>query len=189
TLPEAALALLLVGLLATVSAPAALERLARARVAAAGREIAMEMARLRAEAITGGRHTGLRLEWRGGSYRFAPHADGDGDGIRSEDAAAGIDPPLRPARDLRSRYAGIDFGLLDAAIPEVPPGTGALAPHSDPVRFGRSDIVSFSPRGTSSSGTLYISDGRRAVAAIVLYGGTGRIRVWSYDRHHGRWNR
>jgi hypothetical protein len=62
-------------------------------------------------------------------------------------------------------------------------------PGDDPIRFGRSDLVSFSPRGTSSSGTLYVSDGRLAAAAIVLYGGTGRIRIWVYDRERGAWVR
>ncbi|HXH27684.1 MAG TPA: hypothetical protein VNL37_01495, partial [Candidatus Polarisedimenticolia bacterium] len=96
---------------------------------------------------------------------------------------------LEGPRDLRSRFEGIDFGLLDTAIPEVPPATGVLAPASDPVRFGRSDIVSFTPIGTASSGTFYVSDGRATVCAVVLYGRTGRIRTWRFDRGRFRWTR
>jgi hypothetical protein len=131
----------------------------------------------------------MRLTWSSGAYRYAFYADGDGDGVRGDDVGAGRDPLIGGARDLRSRYEGIDFGLLEAAIPEVPPGHGSLAPFADPVRFGRSDIISFSPRGTSSSGTLYVSDGRSTVVAVVLYGGTGRIRIWRFDRDLGRWSR
>ena len=75
-----------------------------------------------------------------------------------------------------------DFNIL------VPPGGAPLAPGADPVRFGRSDIITFSPGGTSSSGTLYVSDGRDTVVAVVLYGGTGRIRIWSYRRERARWD-
>ncbi len=156
---------------------------------AAARELAAELARLRSEAITTGHIVALRLTWSSGRYSYAFFVDGDGDGVRADDIAAGRDPSVGGSRDLPSRYEGVDFGLIDAAIPEVPPGTGALAPFADPVRFGRSDIISFSPRGTSSSGTLYVSDGRLAVAAVVLYGGTGRLRTWRFDRDLWRWSR
>jgi hypothetical protein len=55
------------------------------------------------------------------------------------------------------------------------------------VRFGVSDIVTFTPQGTASSGTLYVSDGRDTVFAVVLYGRTGRIRTWRFDRGAWRW--
>jgi hypothetical protein len=151
--------------------------------------MASEMARLRGAAVAQRRNLAMRLTWSGGRYHYAVHADGDGDGILASDVAAGIDPRIEEPRDLPSRYEGIDFGLLDSAIPEVPPEHGALAPGADPVRFGRSDTITFSPRGTSSSGTLYISDGRLSVMAVVLYGGTGRIRIWTFDRDLWRWSR
>jgi hypothetical protein len=173
-------------MLAAVSVPALGAALSRARVDAAARELAGAMARARGEAIAARRSTGFRVARPDGRYVFAFYADGDGDGIRSDDIVSGRDPLLAAPRDLPSRYGGIDFGLLEVAIPEPPPGTGTLAPGSDPVRFGRSDIVSFSPRGTSSSGTLFVSDGRSTVVAVVLYGGTGRIRIWRFER--GRWS-
>jgi Tfp pilus assembly protein FimT len=187
SLAEAVLALAVAALVLAASAPALRGSLSRSRVHAAAHEMASEMARLRGAAIAQRRNLAVRLLWNGGRYRYAVFADGDGDGVLARDVAAGIDPQIEPARDLPSRYAGIDFGLLDTAIPEVPPDRGALAPGADPVRFGRSDTITFSPRGTTSSGTLYISDGRLAVAAVVLYGGTGRIRLWTFDRDLWRW--
>ena len=169
--------------------PALAGALSRGRVAAAARELASGMARLRSEAIATGARRGMRLTWSGGRYVWAEYSDGDGDGLRADDIAAGRDPLVRGPSDLQSRYDGVDFGLLDVAIPEVPPGGGVLPPFSDPVRFGRSDIVTFTPAGTSSSGTLYVSDGKDAVMAVVLYGGTGRIRIWRFDRNAGLWTR
>jgi len=131
----------------------------------------------------------MRLTWSGGRYRYAFYADGDGDGVRSDDIAAGRDPVLGAWRDLPTRYEGIDFSLPEVSIPEVPPDPGVLTPGYDPVRFGRSDIITFTPRGTSSSGTLYVGDGAGAEAAVVLYGGTGRIRIWRFDRDRWLWSR
>ncbi len=101
----------------------------------------------------------------------------------------GRDPLIGGPRDLPSRYEGVDFGLLDIAIPAIPPRRGTVAPGDDPVRFGRSDTITFTPRGTASSGTLFISDGRSLVVAVVLYGHTGRVRTWRYLRDGGGWSR
>jgi hypothetical protein len=55
------------------------------------------------------------------------------------------------------------------------------------VRFGRSDLVSFSPLGSASSGTIYVTDGRNALFAIVQFGPTSRLRVWRYRPLERRW--
>jgi len=57
----------------------------------------------------------------------------------------------------------------------------------DPVQFGGSDIVSFSPTGESSSGAIYLNrpgeraPGRRGVRAL------GPLRVWSFDPVQHLW--
>ena len=73
------------------------------------------------------------------------------------------------------------------AVRELPPGSGWLGNLQDPVKFGRSNIVSFSPLGRSSSGTLYLTDGVDRLYAVVLYGPSTRIRVWRYRRTDQRW--
>lgn len=181
--------LALVGLFLVAAAPALGAALSRNRAATAARELAGEFARLRSTAIASHRRVGLRLTRAGGAYRFGEYVDGDDDGIHSDDIAAGRDRLVGGLRDLPSRYSGIDFMLLDEAVPAIPPGRGVLSPRDDPVRFGRSDIVTFTPRGTASSGTLYVGDGRRSLVAIVLYGHTGRIRLWTFDRASWTWKR
>ena len=187
TLAEVSLALALLAILVLASAPLVAATLSRARVAAAAMEMAGCFARLRAQAIAEHRRVGLRFTTGTGAPSFAVYADGDGDGVRSDDIAAGRDPLLEAARDLPSRYEGIDFGLLDVAVPEVPPQSGALPPGSDPIRFGSADIVTFTPWGTATGGTVFVSDGRDTVCAVVLYGKTGRIRTFRLDRSAGRW--
>ena len=175
------------GLLVAISVPALTAALSRYRVAAAARTLASELSRLRAEAITSRRRVAMRLIKEGDAYSYAFFADGDGDGVRAADIESGRDPLLAGPRDLASRFGGVDFGLLDVAIPDLPPRGGALLPGDDPVRFGRSDIITFTPLGTASSGTLFVSDSRGIVVAVVVYGGTGRIRTWRFDRHAWRW--
>jgi Tfp pilus assembly protein FimT len=187
SLVEAALVLMLLGLALTIAAPLCSAALSRARVTTAAAEMGQTFARLRAEAIAGRRRVGLRFKTVAGRTSFTVYADADGDGIRADDIANGTDPVLEAERDLRSRYEGIDFGMLDEAIPDVPPQSGSLPPGSDPIRFGSADTVTFTPWGTASTGTLFISDGRDTVVAVVLYGRTGRIRTWRLDRSAGQW--
>jgi len=149
----------------------------------------MDLARLRSAAITTGRVQGLKMTRTGETWSYEFFEDGDGDGLRSDDIAAGRDRRTGGLVRLADHFEGVDFGLLEVSVPEVPPGTGRLAPGSDPVRFGRSEIVSFTPHGTSSSGSFYVSDRRRVLFAVVLYGGTGRIRTLRYDRELGGWRR
>ena len=82
--------------------------------------------------------------------------------------------------------AHVRIGLPSARVPEIPPGRAWLDP-ADPVQFGRSDLVAFGPFGSTSSGTLYLTDGT-ACWAVVLFGPTCRTRVWRWDARHG-WRR
>ena len=176
----------LFGLLTAAATPALTSALSRCRAAAAANEMAMEMARLRALAVTERQIVGMRVVRLADGYAWRICRDGDGDGLSGRDIDAGIDSCGEP-RSLRERYEGIDFRLPARAIPEVPPGQGALEPSGDAVRFGRSGIVSFTPLGTSSSGSLYVGDGRDGLFAVVLYGRTGRIRTWRFDTQGFRW--
>jgi Tfp pilus assembly protein FimT len=187
SLVEASLALAFMGILLVVVVPVSGATLTRARVSAAAMDVAATFARLRAQAISEHRRVGLRFSPGPGTRSWAVYADGDGDGIRSDDIASGRDSLLEGPRDLPSRFEGIDFGLLDASVPEVPPQSGAIPPGSDPIRFGSSDIVTFTPWGTATGGSVFISDTRDTVCAVVLYGKTGRLRTFRLDRSTGRW--
>ena len=63
----------------------------------------------------------------------------------------------------------------------------SLEPGSDPLRIGRTALVTFSPLGSSSSGTLYVAAHRGPQMAIRLYGASGRVRVLMFDTRSGQW--
>ena len=66
---------------------------------------------------------------------------------------------------------------INPGIPALPPEQGPLS--GDPVRFGVSDILSFSPLGTATPGTFYLA-GDSGQAAVRVTGGSARVRlmVW-----------
>jgi prepilin-type N-terminal cleavage/methylation domain-containing protein len=111
------------------------------------------------------------------------YLDGNGNGIRSADVLAGKDPLFRGPIRMNKASGDIAAGILSASIPQIPPKKGFLNP-VDPVQFGKSNIISFSPNGDSSSGTLYLScRSQQQMFAIVLYGATSRLRLWKFGNH------
>jgi hypothetical protein len=189
-LAQLLVALAVLGLAVGVSLPTVARAVRDNRLRAATREMvsAFRIARHRALAESGTR--GLVFRRVGEDWSYTLHADGDGDGLRQQDVDRGIDPRLDRPRHLSDRHPTIRPGFLPVErIRRVPPARGFLRDLDDPVRFGNSDLVSFSARGRCSSGTLYLTDGRRGQWAIVLYGVTGRLRVLRYDPETERWRR
>ena len=147
----------------------------------------MQLQRCRMEAIARGRRVGILFERTPAGGRWRMHADGGTLGILSAEIAAGIDPPIEDPVFLSADNPGIAIGLPDSGpVSRIPPSTGTLSAGDDPIAFGRSDIFSASPTGSTSGGTLYLTDGR-GLRGVVVYGPTGRIRVWNYDVETGRW--
>lgn len=181
-------ALAIVAVMATIAFPAFGPLLRRRALDAAAAMLAGELARARQEAVARNRYVGIAFERTEESDRFAVYLDGGRRGIRSAEIASGADTLLRGPVDLAARHEGVRFGIPGPErIPSVPPSRGWLLPESDPIRFGSSDIVSFSPLGEASTGSLYLTDRRGGLRAVILYGRTGRLRVWRWDRKAHLW--
>ena len=81
------------------------------------------------------------------------YADGDGDGLRARDIRSGVDARLADFERIGDRFPGVAIGIA-AAMPGIA-GGATLPAGSDPIRFGASDGLTFSPLGTATSdGTL-----------------------------------
>jgi len=159
-----------------------------ARISAGAREIAAILQAQRWEAVAANETRGLYFVRDARGWQWFDVRDGNGNGLRTAEVRAGVDPTVRGPFRLEQRVAGIRLGFPPTArLPAVPPRTGSLANVVDPVQFGRSDLISFSALGTSSSGTLYVTDGRHALRAIVLFGPSARLRVWRLDTRENRW--
>ncbi len=179
---------LLLGLVAAMGVGPVREGLGRARLRSAVAELARRMMASRWRAVAGHASVGLRFEREGAGWRVVTYVDGDSDGIRSADIIAGRDRPSGSVYRPQEGRPGVHFGLpAGPPIPRIPPSRGWLNEGDDPIRFGSSDIVSFSPLGSVTPGTVYFTDREGRLAALVLFGATARMRIRFFRRDSGEW--
>jgi hypothetical protein len=118
--------------------------------------------------------TAIRFEEaRDGTY-YSVYVDGNGNGVLAADIDRGVDRRLQGPLRLDSGAPGVRVGI-NAGVRAIPPDSGTLDP-SDPIRFGRSNMLSFSPMGTATPGTFYLA-GESAQAAVRVTPGTARVRI------------
>lgn len=187
---ESLIAVFLVALLAVAAMPALRTWLDGARLSAATGRVTLLFRRLRSQAVAQASCRGVIFDTEDGSVIYRIVADGNGNGIRRSEVLDGVDPVVGGPISLPDEHGGVRFGILDTCpVPVLPPGHGTLADPDDPIRFGTSDIASFTPLGTSSSGTVYLLSPGGRMRAVSLYGVTGRIRVWDFLPARGAWVR
>jgi Tfp pilus assembly protein FimT len=170
--------LLAISLLATLTAmgvPLTASALDEVRTAGAARYLSGRIMSLRMEALRRSASVALRFEVSGDDYVFAPFADGNGNGVRTADIRSGVDRQLGAFERLADKFPGVRFQLPS----EVRDVDGATSATSDGVRIGTARILTMSPDGTATSGTLYVR-GTRGQYAVRVLGITGRTRVLQY---------
>jgi hypothetical protein len=178
-------------ILATVAATVVFgadHALRRASTEAAARRVRGLLWKARAEAFAVGTASGVVFD-RSASGQWSCRAvvDGDGDGIRRSDIAAGTDRVLAEISELGGPKGHL--GILHVPVPD-PSGRGRLGGDpDDPVRAGRGDIVTFTGAGTATPSTLYFCDGRQEMRALRIYGATGRIRSLAWRVGWDEWKR
>jgi len=182
TLTELLLVVALVATLAGIALPLTNEALDELRTAAATRYIAGKVRNARMDAVKRSTAVALRFEAASPDYTFAFYIDGNGNGVRAADISRGIDYTREPRQRLHDHFAGVRF-ILGAGVPDV---DGNTTGGTDGVRIGAARILTTSPDGTATSGTLYVR-GRRAQYAVRILGVTGRTRVLKYDTGGRRW--
>jgi hypothetical protein len=188
SLPDVLAVLAVVGLAASAAVPAVGEAVANARTGAGARQMALAFQAARWTAVATGVSHGLFFEHDAVGWRWTLVRDGNGNGLRVAEVRSGRDEVVEGPRRLEQRVNGAALGFPPGRrFPRIPPAHGLLEDDGDPVRFGGGDLVSFGPLGTSTSGTLYVTDRRRTLFAVVLYGTTVRVRVWRWDTRRERW--
>jgi len=136
-----------------------------------------EFLKARSVAVRKGVQTAIRFERDGDEAWYSSYADGDGDGVRSADIEAGIDARIAGPLPLTGNAPGVSVAVLPGT-PCIPPDSGPL--DADPIRFGRSDMLSFSPLGTASPGTFYLAGQSGLQAAVRVTPGSARVRILLY---------
>lgn len=187
-LVEALVVLAVAGLVLGLGVPALLRISRRVRIRMAANEVAssLELARMYAAAHSA--NVAVHFEHERDKYTFTLFCDGDGDGVLNQDIQNGRDRQVGARRNLDHMGARIRFGIPTYLAPTDPSNPyRKLDRLQDPIRFNRSDLASFSGRGTATPGSVYLTDGMNLTVVRVL-NRTGRIRILEYDPADRRWH-
>ncbi len=178
-------ALGLSGVLAAVAVPVLGGTLDREQVIVGTQYLAASVQRARLESLKRASAVAVRLEMLDGRTAVQLFTDGNGNGVLQRDIDRRIDPPLTRVEWLDAH--GRDVSLrINQAITDVA-GSAEFNAGDDPLRIGNTALVSFSPLGSSTSGTVYVAARRGPQMAIRIYGATGRVRVLMFDAQARQW--
>jgi prepilin-type N-terminal cleavage/methylation domain-containing protein len=188
SLPEALIVLALIAIVAAVTLPCLADLGASGRTAACARQMAAAFQALRWRSVAENRAHGLFFSRDDAGWVWYEVTDGNGNGLRTSEIGDGTDRVHSGPHRIEERDGRVSLGFPPGgSIPQIPPRSGTIEALEDPVKFGRSNIVSFTPLGASSSGTLYLTDRRHELYGVVLFGPTVRVRVWHFDRRTEQW--
>jgi type II secretory pathway pseudopilin PulG len=175
TFLEVLFASALLCILAGISIPSVVGAVDRSRGAGAARYLAARMALARARAVSRSATVGLLFGEDERGRWFSVVEDGNGDGIRTRDIDERVDRVVDAPVVISDLFPGAAIGLA--------PGT----PAADALALGGTTILSFSPNGTASSGTVYLVGRDGTQWSVRVLGVTARARVLRYERATNRW--
>jgi type II secretory pathway pseudopilin PulG len=180
---ELLIGLAIVSVLVTLSVPAMAYSIdsTRARDAAGFLAARLRLARQHAAFRTAS--AGLVFDVVDGRWQIRACQDGNGNGLRRVEMAAGVDLCPDGPFDLGRMFPGTAIAV-DANLP----GPDGEPGSTDPVRFGTSDIASFSPEGSATAGSVYVRSARGLQYAVRVGNVTGRTRVLRYDTGSKIWH-
>lgn len=171
--------------LAAIAVPVVGGALDREHVIVGTQYVAAQLQRARLESLRRGAAVAVRFEQLEGRTAIQLFVDGNGNGVLKKDIDRGLDPALTPANWIDGHARGVAL-RINQPIADVGNGS-AMASGDDPLRIGSSALVSFSPLGGSTSGTLYVAAQRGPQMAIRIYGATGRVRVLMFEAQARQW--
>lgn len=161
-------------MLCAVAVPQVLAGIDRSRATAAARYITQQCGAARFQAINRSANVALRFQEQGGEYTMQLFVDRNRNGVRTAEIAAHIDVPLTQPDSLGTNFPGVRIGLADG-----------LGDH--PVRLGASGLLSFSPLGTATPGSIFIVGKDGTQFAVRVLGATARTRLERYDPGKRKW--
>jgi hypothetical protein len=157
-----------------IAVPQSLATVDRARAGAAARYLASRMAMARSHAVMRSAHVALQFDEGESGIAFRMFVDGNHNGVRTSDIASRVDPPLDAPARLSDLFPGVAIAVSGEA-------------GSDALRIGSSNLLSFTPLGTASSGSIFVRGRDGSQFAIRVLGATGRTRVQRFVPRTRAW--
>lgn len=159
-----------VGIIAAAAVPQLTAAIEHTRTIGAARYLAARLGSARAQAVARSTNVALLFTVSAQATTVGIYADGNGNGVRTRDIAMGIDPVAGTPMRLDLQFPHVILSLSDPPDPTL-----------------TSVLMSFTPLGTSSSGTLYLRGRDGSQYAVRVLGATGRTRVLRYDAVSRTW--
>jgi prepilin-type N-terminal cleavage/methylation domain-containing protein len=175
-------------LIVAVGVPALAELNGQMTIRAASLTIASTLHEARMRALFTRSNVGVKFDTSGGDVVVTVYQDGNDNGVLSADIRSGIDKPLGPPVSMRKRFGKIPFSFLPGLLAPDPSGA-PLGDLNDPIRFGASNICSFSPDGSCSPGSVYLSDSRGRQEVLRIHPLMSRVAVLEYRPGTKKWER
>lgn len=176
SLIELLLVLMVVGILAGMSVPMSRGAVDAGRARQAAAFVASRFRLARIEALNHAANVGVVFDLVDGRWSIRICRDGNRNGLRRADIGAGTDPCVDGPHRFSAMFPGVEIAV-DPALR----GPGGEPPSPDPVRFGTSDMASFSPNGSCTAGSLFVRTPRAQQYAVRMAGVNGRLRVFKYE--------
>jgi len=176
TLLELIVAVSILGIVGATGT-SALTRARRDIALAAGTaELRALFQRVRLLAVMHDRNIAIRFRPVGDLWNWTIYEDGDGDGVRNDDITRGTDVQLERTRLFQYKPVRIGVPL----VPVTDPTNGQLLSLRLPVRFGASQLCSFSREGEATNGSVVLTDGEKATI-IRINGRSAWITVMKWN--------
>jgi len=186
SLAEVLVSMAIIASMVLISIPSVLAMRERAAIRGAAAEIRGLFSLARSQAIARRRNVGIKFLRIGDQWQYAFYEDGNANGVRNAEIVNGTDPLLKPYESVLPGVNAGRIGLPEIAVPD-PTGSGVIRPDASPIRFNRSTICSFSPLGSATPGSVFLTGGSDTAAVLVVYGATARVRLMYF--RGGRWQK
>lgn len=165
----------LVLVLSAIAIPQALGTIDALRTIGAARYLSSRLMLTRSMAVQRTAAVAIRFETDDRGVMFSTYKDGNHNGVRTRDIELGIDRQIEQPVRLFEQFPGVDFGLVLDDVSQ------------DPIQIGNTSLLTFTPIGTATSGSLYVRGRDGSQYAVRVLGATGRTRVQRYDPQQRRW--
>lgn len=183
SLLEVLMAITVMVIVGGAAIPLAHSSVDRSRAIGAARYVAGRMAMARFEAVRRSAYVAIRFIEQEDAYWLQAYVDGNRNGVLTRDIARGIDLPITANERLDYHFSGVQFGI-QPDVAGIDPGAFNAA---DPIQIGSSTLLSFSPNGSSTSGTVFLHGLRGNQFAVRVLGATGRTRILEFNFGSGLW--
>jgi type II secretory pathway pseudopilin PulG len=182
TLIELLLVMALALTLTAIVVPLTANEMDAVRASHAASFLAARFQLARTQAVSRTASVAVAFDLTPGGWTIRSCIDGNGNGVRRAEMRSGRDVCFDGPYDIDALFPGIVVGV-DPTLR----GPDGEAGSADPVRFGASNMASFSPAGSCTAGTVYLRSAKGVQYAVRVSGVLGRLRLLRYDPASRQW--